>query len=126
MSYHKFKIDLLRVEVMIMFCLDYKDADDRCEWFLNCELAEPSEGNAGYAVARYRRAFIWIGPECKRAQVFHECFHATFQILKQLNCNGQDEELNAHLNEFLCERVLVLWENNNKKRSNVRAKKGRR
>lgn len=120
MTYRKFKIDLLRVEVMIMFCSDYKDADDRAEWWLNCELAEPSEGNAGYSVARCRRAFIWLGPECSRAQVFHECYHSTSQILKAIGANEQDDEINAHLNEFLCERVLVLFEKHHP--SNVRAK----
>ena len=123
---HYITIDLLRFRLLVCFHAHSKAADKLITKFCNITLDGDSSTCAGYAVANLRRGGIWIGPECKRSQIFHEVYHMTGSILKELNCNGQDEELNAHLNEFLCERVLVLWENNNKKRSNVRVKKGKK
>lgn len=106
----KFKLDFLRVQVQVSFASTVEEADDLAQQFLGIE-GNPEEDCDGYAWAYLRRCFIWIGPGCRRSQVFHECYHATHRVLEAIGSGAEDEEVNAHLHEHITEKVLTAWEN---------------
>jgi hypothetical protein len=119
---HKIRIDLLRVTIWVTFVDEFETVREKVENWLNCQIGDSENGHGidrvgGFSVAKARRCVLWIGPQCKRPQVFHECYHATQQILHEIGCNGKDEEINAHLNEFINEHVLTLWEKHIKSRA---------
>lgn len=116
MTSHIFRIDMLRAKVAVRFDDKCSVAREFAQKFLNCPIhSDKDESIAGFAIAHCRRVAIWLGPDCKRQQVFHECYHATQRLLEEIGSEGKDEELNAHLHEFITERVLVLWEKNKQK-----------
>ena len=106
---YRFKIDLLRSEVAVSFAKDWRDANHDLGKFLRITIVN-AEGFGGYAIAEFRRVGIWIGPECSRAQVSHESYHAFVRLCREVGSGMEDEELNAHIVEFIHERVLALWE----------------
>lgn len=111
MTYSIFKIDMLRAKVMVRFDEWCRDARQLSEKFIKCPINPDNDHViAGFAVAHCRRVAIWIGPTCKRSQVFHECYHAAHRLLEEIGSNGKDEELNAHLCEMITEKTLSLWE----------------
>lgn len=105
----KFGLDFIGVQVQVSFAAAAEEADAEAEKFLDTVVVE-SEDAIGYCVANGRKCFIWVGPEGIRQTVFHECYHATHRILAEIGSGGEDEELNAHLCEYITEKVLTAWE----------------
>lgn len=107
---------MLRAKVMVRFDKWCVDARKMSESFIKCNIhGDKDHKVAGFAIANCRRVAIWLGPTCTRSQVFHECYHATHRLLEEIGSEAKDEELNAHLHEFITERVLTLWEKNKQK-----------
>lgn len=100
---------MLRLKLAVSFAPTADGAHKEAEKFLNCKIENASRCEA-FAIAELRRSFVWVSPKAARARIFHECFHLTLRILKEIRAEGTDEEINAHLNEFITERVLSLWE----------------
>ena len=105
----KFKIPPLRATVIVSFAKKSKIAVRELEHFMNIKISD-SGTCAGFAIAELRKVGVWLGPECKRSQVFHESYHAMIRLMVELKCAGSDEELNAHILEFITEKILRLWE----------------
>ncbi len=106
----RFNIPIYNIRVMCCFGdLQVKEVE---KW-LNCSLTGHEESNA-FAKCYQGRGILWIEDFINRDLVFHECHHLLTGILKYIGAPFSDdesyEELVAHLNQYLVERVLRAWE----------------
>lgn len=108
-TYGVFTIDMLRVEVMVSLIDNDKLAKTEADEWIQAETINTDKSSA-FAVSNLRRCYVWLGPDVIRQEVFHECWHVTHQILRELGASGTDEELNAHIHEFVSDRVLTILE----------------
>ena len=106
-----FKLDVLGSEIAVSFEVNEEDATQELSEFIETEI-EDTKGCRGYAVANFRKVGVWLGPDCQRGDVIHESYHATHRLLKEIGSEATDEELNAHIMEYICENILDLWYDN--------------
>lgn len=110
----KLHIDLLDFDIYVSFHPDVNAAvrSLRRRTYFN----HPGQNCDGFCYCDRREALIWISPEANRSTVFHECHHAQVGLCKGINLDGSDEEVNAILQEKICEEVLKMWEKMQKDR----------
>ena len=112
MEKSRFEIPIIKTEVLVMISSEWSEEEEEKAIGLATEHLDfdVTGGNMNaFSVCKSRNAALWFS-DSDRTRVWHECYHATQSVVREIGCEGNDEELMAHIHEYIVEQVLQIWE----------------